>query len=142
MSLSSITEVFGMSRQAYYQRRRREKESMDREEKILRYVRMVRKRHPRMGTRKILVKIRPMLEGEGIEIGRDRLFDLLRSRGLLVERRRRRRKTTIGGGGVRASNLIKGKEVKGVNQVWVVDITYLERRMGGYRYLFLVRDLP
>jgi len=115
-------------------------ERVNREEKILSFVRMVRRRHPRMGTRKILVKIRPMLVQEGIRIGRDRLFDLLRSEGLLVDRRRSGRKTTRGGY-VGVPNLLEGIEIKGADRVWVADITYLEMRRGGYRYLFLVMDL-
>jgi len=93
-----------------------------------------------MGTRKILVKIRPMLVKEGIRVGRDRLFELLRSRDLLVVRRRRRHKTTTGGV-VRVPNLLVGREVKQQDQVWVADITYLEMGSGRYRYLFLVMDL-
>ena len=140
MSLSSLCEVLGIRRQAYYQKRRREQEKANREEKILTFVRMVRRKHPRMGTRKILVKIRPMLEQEGIRIGRDRLFDLLRAWDLLVVRRRRRHKTTTGGQ-TRIPNLLVGREVDRPDQVWVADITYLEIGSGRYRYLFLVMDL-
>ena len=138
--MSALCEAVGLSRQAYYQSKRREARRAAEEEAILSMVRMVRARHPRMGVRKLLRKIRPMLAQEGLKIGRDRLFALLKRENLLVSRVRSKRRTTWGGR-YRYPNLIAGLQVTAPNQVWVVDITYLLLLGGGFLYLFIVMDL-
>jgi len=45
----------------------------------------MRQRHPRLGTRKLLSRLRPRLRRQGQPIGRDRLFGLLRQHHLLVK---------------------------------------------------------
>ena len=86
--MNTICEQFGIRRQAHYQMLQRSRQRQVQEIGILELVRQVRRKHPRMGTRKLLYKIRPMLAAEELQIGRDRLFCLLRSRDLLVQRRR------------------------------------------------------
>lgn len=110
------------------------------DEIILELVRQVRRKHPRMGGRKLLFKIQPMLAAQDLHMGRDRLFDLLRREDLLVERRKTYRRTTIPGLW-RAPNLLLGKTISRPNQVWVCDITYLEVEIGRFTYLFLLMDL-
>jgi hypothetical protein len=78
--MEQICQMFAVSRQAHYQQSWREVERQQEHALILEMVRMVRRRHPRMGTRKLLYKIQPMLALEGLQIGRDRLFGLLPSR--------------------------------------------------------------
>ncbi|MFD2203662.1 hypothetical protein ACFSKV_18950, partial [Shivajiella indica] len=56
---------------------------------VLEFVRDHRRIHPMMGTRKLLELIREDTEKLGISIGRDRLFGLLRSEGLLVKRKKK-----------------------------------------------------
>ena len=138
--MDAICEGAGISRQAHYQKKRREEQAKTRDGKVLTMVRMVRRKHPRMGTRKLLVKIEPMLAQEGIRIGRDSLFELLRENGMLVSRKRRKRRTTWPGVR-RMPNLLAGTTVSKPDMAWVADITYLEMASGGYKYLFLVMDL-
>ena len=130
----------GITRQAYYQGKKRKIRRKAEEESILSMVRMVRRRHPMMGVRKLLVKIRPMLEQEGIKIGRDRLIELMRSNELLVIRKRRKGRTTVSGKRW-MPNLLSGRYIESPNEVWVVDITYLSMGYGGFMYLFLLMDL-
>lgn len=103
-------------------------------------VRQVRRKHPRMGTRKLLSKIQPMMDSEDLTIGRDRFFSLLRSQNMLVSRKRVYRHTTIPGYW-RAPNRLTGLIVDHPNQVWVCDITYLELEVGRFAYMFLLMDL-
>lgn len=140
MSVEAILRCMGITRQAYYQGRQREEKRRIEEEKVLTMVRMVRRRHPRMGTRKLFIKIRPMMVQEGIRMGRDRLFELLRGNGLLVSRRHKRGRTTVSGKR-RMPNLLAGRYIKRPNEAWVVDITYLDMSSGGFLYLFLLMDL-
>ncbi len=140
MTVEALCQAVGFSRQAYYQARQRETQRAAEEATVLSLVRMVRTRHPRMGTRKLLRQMRPMLAQEGLRIGRDHLCALLRRENLLVPRAKSKRRTTWGGR-YRYPNLVAGLEVLHPNQVWVVDITYLQTADGGFLYLFIVMDL-
>jgi transposase InsO family protein len=138
--MNQICALFEVSRQAHYQKALREKEQGRQAEIILELVRQVRRKHPRMGTRKLLYKLQPMLVGESLKIGRDRLFELLRDQDLLVERKKIYRRTTIPGLW-RAPNRLVGVTISRPNQVWVSDITYLELEMNHFAYLFVLMDL-
>ena len=95
--MDRICAQFVISRQAHYQKRSREVFRQAADEIVLELVRQLRRKHPRMGGRKLLFKMQPMLATEGLQIGRDRLFELLRSQDLLVERTKTQRRTTIPG---------------------------------------------
>lgn len=140
IGMNEICQIFGITRQAHYQKLGREQARQVEEKVILEMVRQVRRRHPRMGTSKVLHKIKPMLAAEGLSMGRDRLFDLLREENMLVKRKKAYRKTTLAGLW-RARNLLPGLTVSQINQVWVCDITYLEVEIGRFVYLFLLMDL-
>jgi putative transposase len=140
MSMAKICAQFGISRQAYYQKRLREIQRYQDDQIILEMVRQVRRKHPRMGVRKLHEKIKPMLAAESRKIGRDRLFDLLREENLLVRPRKTYHRTTIPGH-FRAPNRLPGLIISHPNQVWVCDITYLKLQMGRFAYLFVLMDL-
>lgn len=101
-------------------------------------VQAVRQRHPRMGGRKLLHLLGAELEQEGISLGRDRFFDLLRRNDLLVKPIKRKWRTTWPGFW-RCPNLLEGLQITVVQQVWVADITYLETEQG-FCYLSLLTD--
>jgi putative transposase len=138
--MHAICDQFGISRQAHYQMLQREIQRQTKAEIILEIVRQVRRKHPKMGGRKLLYKIQPMLAEEGLAIGRDRLFDLLRAADMLVKPKKGYRRTTFPGLR-RAPNLLPGLTISLPNQVWVCDITYLELEKEGFAYLSLVMDL-
>jgi len=138
--MDQICAQFGITRQAHYQKVKRKARRQVEEEIILEMVRQVRRKHPRMGTRKLLFKIQPMLATEGVQIGRDRLFSLLRERDMLVQCKKAYQRTTIPGYW-RTPNLLPGLTISQPNQVWVCDITYLEMEVGRFAYLFLLMDL-
>lgn len=138
--MSQVCALFEISRQAHYQKQWREAEWVKEQELILEMVRMIRRKHPRMGTRKLYFKLQPMMREEGVQIGRDRLFDLLREEDLLIARKKTYRRTTIPGY-YRAPNRLPGMVIAYPNQVWVCDITYLEVEGPRFAYLFLVMDL-
>jgi transposase InsO family protein len=73
-------------------------------------------------------------------MGRDRFEAFCFSLGLKVARPRNFRKTTDSSGVERFPNLIEGREVTGVNQVLVSDITYYEMN-GRFKYLTFIMDL-
>lgn len=140
MSMRKICAYFGISSQAHYQKRLREQERRQQTPVILEMVRQVRRRHPRMGVRKLQNRIAPMLAAEGLNIGRDRLFVLLRQENLLVAPKKAYHPTTRAGH-LRAPNRLSGLIVSRPNQVWVCDITYLNLRRSRFAYLFVIMDL-
>ncbi len=134
--LGCLCGLFDKSRQAFYQRQQVIYEKAIEEHLIMSQVQKIRQRQPRIGGRKLLV----MLEQQGVQIGRDALFGLLRSNGLLVRRRRNGARTTYSNHWLRKYlNLIRHFEPSGPNQLWVSDITYLSTTEG-FLYLFLITD--
>lgn len=88
----------------------------------------------------MLKRMKIALVLNGIHIGRDQLFDLLRRHNLLVKRRRKWMRTTDSRHRyARYPNLVKQLTLTGRNQVWVSDITYISTDEG-YMYLSLITD--
>lgn len=138
--MQAICSYYGISPQAHYQMLQRLIRRQQEEVLILELVRQIRRNHPRMGGRKLLFKLEPMLAAEGLQIGRDRFFELLRTNDLLVKKRKTYRRTTFPGWW-RTPNLLPGMTISRPNQVWVGDITYLETESQPFVYLFLLMDL-
>ncbi|EKP0302619.1 IS3 family transposase [Aeromonas veronii] len=133
----------GISRQAYYKRNRVADERHAQGLQVVRFVRQVRLRQPRVGTRKLHYLLQGQDDG-GLKVGRDRLFQILAEHRLLVQPRRAYHKTTHSFHRFyRHPNLLKAgpEQVTPVapEQVWVADITYLPARSGPL-YLSLVTD--
>src|ERR1035437_1743410 len=129
-----------MSRQNYYQQRRdREREEGD-EALVVTLVQAERCRQPRLGVRKLWHMLSGELEAAGVNLGRDRLFEVLRRHGLLVVRGQRSCRTTQSRHGFRTYvNLARELVLTGPHQLLVADITYL-RTVEGFVYLALVMD--
>lgn len=131
--MKKLCDYFGYSRQAYYKRCYFEKKSLEQENEIILAVDEVRKKLPRVGTRKLLSMI-------DVEVGRDRLFCILRKHRKLVPQRRRYHVTTNSRHQwERHKNLIKDKLPTRPNEQYVSDITYIQTEEG-YGYLSLVTD--
>ena len=81
MSLDSLCGLFGLTRQGLWkQRRSTYSEEID-NTAVISEVRLIRKDMPRLGARKLQIK----LAEKGHDIGRDRLFDLLRESGHVLD---------------------------------------------------------
>lgn len=132
--------MFGISKQAYYQRIQADKEQQKVQEVVLREVEKIRKKKPQTGTRKLMEELQPALHKNKIKMGRDALFDLLRYKGLLVRKTKRFHITTDSKHFYYTSpNRIKELEINHSEQVFVSDITYINTDEG-HAYLALVTD--
>lgn len=130
-----------MSRQNYYARHcRRQRRKVD-GDLVEGLVQRERRLQPRLGTRKLYHLLKPELEQTGVRIGRDRMFEELRNRDLLVEPvPAQYPHTTQSYHNLPVfRNLVKDLEVKAPNEVWVSDLTYL-RTVEGCLYLALITD--
>jgi len=135
-STGQLCAWFGYSRQGYYQHKHLVEQRQREEEVILAKVRQFRYQQPRVGGRKLYL----MLEECGVNIGRDRLFEILRDHQMLVRRRKRYTRTTDSRHPFRYyPNLIKDIRIDRPGQVYVSDITYIYT-LEGFQYLALVTD--
>lgn len=137
-SVEAICREHGKSRQAYYQARQRAKRCQAREEEAVECVREEREQQPQIGTRKLYSMFYKTFRG--LKIGRDKLFDLLRRRGLLIHCKRRSIGTTHWWHSLRRyANLVREFTPKQPNELWVSDMTYIPVK-DGFAYASFVTD--
>ncbi len=137
LQVGKLCELFGVTKQAYYQSINRKCDIESQDEFILQLVREIRRKMPRIGTRKIQHILR---EDYTLEVGRDHLFDLLRNNRLLYRIRKRNFNTTFSKHNLRTyPNLAKEVVPMRPNEIWVSDITYIAFGYD-FRFLFLITD--
>lgn len=140
-SIDTLCSVHGISRQAYYRYYKRLGISNLEDSVVINLVQDIRKRHPRMGGRKLYHLLKDDLSKTGQDIGRDKFFNILRSNELLVKPLRKYVRTTNSHHRFRVyKNLIEDIEINRCNQVFVSDITYLSTYDRFY-YLSLITDV-
>jgi putative transposase len=134
-----LCELFGRSRQAYYQRSKYNYREEVKYEILLQLIEKHREIMPKIGGRKLLHLIEPELPEE-LKMGRDSFFDFLRENGLLVRKQKNRVRTTYSNHWMhKYPNLIKGFIPTGAHQLLVGDITYIPTAQG-FGYLSLITD--
>ena len=140
ISISMLCERVSMSRQNYYAARRyRQRREID-EAMVVELVRRERRMQPRIGGRKLLHLVREELDEAGVEIGRDRFFEVLAEHDLLVVRKPGRAHTTNSRHSLPVfHNLLSGGAFDAPNQAWVSDLTYI-RTDEGFLYAALITD--
>jgi len=138
--IAKLCRKTGMSRQNFYKgRRERVRREVDGDliEELVRAERMVQ---PRLGGKKIHRLLKPELEKAGVRIGRDRFFEVLGERGLLLDPLPKAPRTTNSRHSLPVfRNLLTDLQVDAPNQAWVSDITYI-RTDEGFLYLSLITD--
>jgi putative transposase len=103
-------------------------------------VKEIRHEQPRLGGKKLYVKLKPDLRNMGVTAGRDWLLALLARQGLTIRKPRRRPITTDSRGWWRQyPDLCRELIPIKINQLWVADITYV-RITSGFAYLSLLTD--
>jgi len=91
---------------------------------------------PGYGYRRVTAQLRR----EGITVNHKKVLRLMRESDLLCHVKRRWTRTTDSSHGLPVyPNLVKGRKVTGINQVWLADITYI-RIQRGFVYLAAILD--
>ena len=123
-----------------YKREKAVSRKADVSNQVCHVVKKLRQYDPRMGTRKVHDLIKDALDQRGIKIGRDKMFEVLRTAQLLVPRRKKHFFTTNSKHRFyKHPNRIKNLKITKPEQVWVSDITYVKSRTGNL-YLSLITD--
>lgn len=136
LCITSVCRAFGFSRQSYYKWETKRANRIFFEAEIILEVKNIRKSQPKVGCR----KLQKMLEPRGFVVGRDSLFEILRVNKLLIRNKRNYVRTTDSNHLYRKyNNLIKDREFKEKERVFVSDITYIKTREG-FKYLSLISD--
>ena len=141
MTIGFLCGAVGISRQGYYKgHKARGRREID-EEAIVELVKSERRLQPEIGARKLLTLFAVDFEEMGIRIGRDRFFEVLRVKGMLVAKPPRRGpQTTLSQHGFKTyKNMLEGLVLTEPHQAWVSDITYV-RTEEGFLYVFLITD--
>lgn len=139
-SMQEVCAVYDKSRQAWYKAQEQGIQEEYREDLIEEEVKRIRKHLPRLGGRKLFHMLESFFKKEGIKIGRDKFFTLLRDRNLLIKKKKYTKKTTNSNHSFkRYPNLIKGLSVTQANQLWVSEITYVSIGRQ-FCYLNLITD--
>jgi len=141
VNVAAVCRKVGMTRANYYARRRRRQRRQVDGDLAVALVSAERKLQPRLGTRKLRVLIRAQLLAAGVKLGRDRLFEVLRAVGLLIEPLASEYPRTTDSYHCLPvfTNQVKDRTLNKPNEVWVSDLTYL-RTEEGFLYLALVTD--
>jgi transposase InsO family protein len=140
-SITRLCALVGMRPQNFYKKRRRRHRQQIDSDLIEQLVQEERAFQPRLGGRKLHYLLEPELLKAGVQIGRDRFFEVLKAKGLLVEPLPRSPYTTNSRHDLPIfPNLVKDMVLTAANQAWAGDITYI-RTDEGFLYLSLITDL-
>ena len=133
-------ELFGYSKQSYYKQSVNNSLSGIKETQAKEAVLLIRRQMPRLGTRKLHYLLKEEFNREQLNIGRDKLFTILRNEGLLIIKKKKYTVTTNSKHWMfKYPNLIKDISLIRPEQVWVSDITYINTADKN-AYLHLITD--
>ena len=135
--MSDICRIYGISKSGYYKRLKEEPVKAAFEQNVVSMIKNIRKAHPYYGLRKIYAQF----DRDDHPVSRDKLWHVMQKHDLMLPRRYRKIRTSIfTGAEFQPTNLIKGVETTGKNQIWVTDITYIIT-MEGVMYMSAIMDL-
>ena len=136
--MSSVCRLIGINRQRYYRAKKKTELWKERVNQVIELVKGVRNKMPKLGVKKLYHILKKPLQL--LRVGRDRLFDILRTNRLLIKAKRQYHVTTDSHHRFRKhKNLVEHIKIKRPEQVLVSDITYIGNRENPI-YLALVTD--
>lgn len=140
ISIARVCELFGKTRQAWYDNSRRKEIKGIQDKIVIEKVQEVREILPRLGGNKLYRMLKKELDESDIKLGRDAFFKVLKEYNLLVKPRKKYVSTTNSRHHFKVwSNLIEGVVPTAPEQIWVSDITYI-RIKDGFVFLSLITD--
>ncbi len=127
-----------MERQVYYRHKYRKQKKSHQAQKVIEMVIDIRKRMPRIGTRKLYYLLQNELQA--MHIGRDKLFNIINANHLnIVPKRSYKVTTNTHHRFYKHKDLVCNLPICRPEQVWVSDITYLGIRHA-HLYISFITD--
>ena len=131
-------KLFGKTRQAYYKSISAIQKKQSNAAEVVEMIDVIRREMPRIGTRKLYYMLNNELSD--LNVGRDKLFKILRVNHRLVKPKRSYKVTTNSHHRFRKhKDVVSDLTINRPEQVWVSDITYIGGR-DNHCYLALVTD--
>ncbi len=96
--MTTITNCFGLKRDAYYNYKHRADKHLKLEQQIVQIIKHKRKSLPREGVRKLKISLQNDFDNATLKVGRGTLFNVLRKHNMLTTRKKlscRNTKSTI-----------------------------------------------
>lgn len=134
MKMNDLFRVARTSKQAFHQYLDKQMLVLEEQQQLLPVISQIRADHPRLSVRQMYGMIKPQ------SMGRDKFEQFCYLYGYKLAVKKAWHRTTDSLGVTRFENLIAGKELTGVNQVWASDITYYRIRERFY-YITFILDL-
>ena len=140
--VTKICDKFGKSTVAYYKNRKTRVRIENKEDFILLLARRERIVNPMAGCKKVLFAIRSEMGKEGVSMGINRFYNLMRRNGMLLAKRKKYSCTTTKQDKslVPSPNLVKDMVIDRPNQALCSDITYIYTEEG-FLFLSLTMDM-
>jgi len=138
-----MCKVFGYSKQAYYKQLHTAENTMAKEDTVVGLIHQKRTVWKRGSGRNLHKSLEADMASLHIKMGRDKFFELLRKKHLLIRPKRHSAKTTCSYHHFhKYPNLIQNVVPTGADEVWVSDITYLWlKQQDKFCYLSIITDL-
>lgn len=133
--MKELLSIAGMTKQGFWQHTRREHEKQAITQTVIGIIEEKRKDHKRMGCRSIYYSC-----SGPVPVGRDIFERIGYANGFKLRKKPNFVKTTWGQKVLIHPNLIEGKTLTGINQVWQSDIFYVSVE-GKHRYGFTIEDV-
>ena len=125
--MKELYQIAGLSKQAMWKYLKHKKAATHASNEIINAMNKIRKHHKRMGCRRMYYAIK-----EPMPVGRDLFEQIGFANGFKLKRKRNTMKTTWGQRVEVYPNLIEGKILNDINQVWQTDIFYLNIENNDY----------
>ena len=140
IGLGILCGLVGKTRQAFYDKDKREEQARFDASIIVSLVEREKKVAKRLGARRLLKILREELLEHGISIGLQGFLDVLRANDLLVKKRRRKPKLTDSRHKLPVfPNIVRNLHIDRSEMLWVSDITYI-KVFDQFCYLILITD--
>lgn len=128
-----VYRVAGISRQGYNKKRKEDKHRQDVIEEVIKQGQKIRGKHRKMGCRRMSKPIQ-----KKVFIGQNQIEQILLMSGFRIQKKKSKIRTTLSMKDKYHKNLIEGKVLDNINQVWQSDITYLYVGSTLYFVVFII----
>lgn len=119
--MKELHSIAGITKQAMWKYKERQEQMGEISDQVLNIMSDIRSRHKRMGCRSMYYTTK-----EPVLVGRDIFEKIGFANGFKLKRKPNRQKTTWSQRVTVYPNLIEGREITGINQVWQSDIFYIK----------------